>query len=462
MKAYFIGIGGIGVSALARYYLSQGWEVLGSDLKVSEVTENLEQAGAKIFTGEHKAGNLPEDADLVIYSLSVPKDNPELQKAKILNTKYQIPVLSYPEALGQLTKKYKTIAVAGAHGKTTTTALLALVMVEAGLDPTVIVGSQLKEFGHSNFRQGKSEYLLIEADEWQASFLHYKPWMAILTNIDKEHLEFYRTLENIVKTFSEFFSKLPRNGVLVINQDDHNSLLALSRSKFQVSSSKILNYSLTMPEAKMLESILKIPGQHNISNALAALTAARALDIEDEVSMKAFSKYQGAWRRLQSQDIEIQHKKITLITDYAHHPAEIEATLKAIAQKYGPRKVWAIIQPHQYARFSHLHQDFLEICQKGLCHRLTLTDIYFVEGRDTEELRREVLKEKSPQALIRILNTKYQIPNTHFEYQSFSLEKLSQFIKKEAQNSDVVVLMGAGDIHNLFLLLTLKSQNVNL
>ncbi len=458
MKVYFIGIGGIGVSALARYYLYQGWEVLGSDLVSSEITEALKKSGAKIFIYEQTGQNFPQDVDLVIYSQAVPKNNQEFLKAKQLlklkNSKFKI--LSYPEALGQLTQKYKTIAVAGSHGKTTTTALLALIMVESGLDPNVIVGTNLKEFGNSNFRPGKSEYLLIEADEWQASFLNYNPWMIVLTNIDQEHLDCYEDLQNIIKTFSKFLSRISPDGSLVINEDDQNSLLAFSKANLRTKNLNFMTYSLKTKEANLVAKVLQIPGSHNLSNALAAFKASKLLGIDEEIALRAISKYQGAWRRLQTENLEIGGKKITLITDYAHHPTEIEATLKAIAQKYRSRNIWAIIQPHQYARFLYLFDEFLKVCQKGLCHRLTLTDVYFVEGRDTKGLRQKVLKERSPQKLIEILTTKYHIQNTIFEYQPFSVQNLANLIEQKCFKDDVIVLMGAGDIHQVFLLLASK------
>jgi len=200
MKIHFIGIGGIGVSALAQYYLAKGHKVSGSDLVSSEITGSLKKSGAKIFIARHLAKNLPDDTDLVIYSPAVSSDNPEIEKAK----KSGIKIQSYPEALGELTKKYFTITVSGTHGKSTTCAMIALVLMKAGLDPTVIVGTKLKEFNGSNFRIGKSKYLIIEADEWQASFLNYWPKIIVLTNIEREHLDYYKDLKHILKTYKEY------------------------------------------------------------------------------------------------------------------------------------------------------------------------------------------------------------------------------------------------------------------
>ena len=217
MKIHFIGIGGIGVSALAQYYLEKGHEVSGSDLVQSEITDFLKNKGITIFIG-NASENIRPDLDLVVASPAVPKTNPEYTKAKEL----QIPTQSYPEALGQLTQQYYTIAVSGSHGKSTTTAMIALVLVEAGLDPTVIVGTKLKEFGGSNFRMGKSNYLVIEACEYDSSFANYFPKISVVTNIDKEHLDYFKTFGNVIKEFKKFILKLPADGFLVANKDDKN------------------------------------------------------------------------------------------------------------------------------------------------------------------------------------------------------------------------------------------------
>ena len=226
MKIHLIGIGGIGVSALAQYYLSKGHEVSGSDLVASEITDFLAKKGIKISIGNY-AENIAKDLDLVVYSPAVKKDNPELLQA----THYKLQTKSYPEALGDLTKEYYTIAVSGAHGKSTTTAMIALILAKAGLDPTVIVGTKLKEFGNSNFRSGGEvrsqklgvrSYLVIEACEYDSSFLHYSPKIIVVTNIDKEHLDYFKTFANVKKVFRNFIVRLPADGFLVFNEDDEN------------------------------------------------------------------------------------------------------------------------------------------------------------------------------------------------------------------------------------------------
>ncbi len=233
MKIHFIGIGGIGVSALAQYYLSQGAEVSGSDLVASEITGFLRKKGAKIFIGKHRVQNLPNDADLVIYSPAVKKDNSELKQIKHLTPNTQHPkIMSYPQALGELTKQYFTIAVSGTHGKSTTTAMISLILEKAGFDPTVVVGTKLKEFGNSNFRMGKGKYLVIEADEWNASFLNYWPKIIVLTNIEREHLDYYKDLDHILKTFGEYVGHLTKERFLVANKEDRNISTIIFNFKF--------------------------------------------------------------------------------------------------------------------------------------------------------------------------------------------------------------------------------------
>ena len=219
MKIHFIGIGGIGVSALARYYLKKGYIVSGSDLVASEITKALEKLEAKIFIGKHKAKNLAKDVDLVVYSPAVPKDNPELLKAK----SYKLKTKSYPQALGELTKKHFTIAVCGSHGKSTVAAMIGLVLTKARLDPTVILGTKLREFRDSNCRVGKGNYLVIEADEYKESFLNYWPKVIVLLNIEYDHPDYFKNLAHYVKTFEKFVLHLPKDGILVANRDDKNT-----------------------------------------------------------------------------------------------------------------------------------------------------------------------------------------------------------------------------------------------
>lgn len=424
MKIHFIAIGGIGVSALARYYLEKDHKISGSDLASSEITKSLKKSGVKIFIGQKKE-NISKNLDLVIYSSAVKSDNPELKEVKRLKIKHQ----SYPEALGELSKKYFTIAVSGTHGKSTTTSMLGLLLIKAGLDPTVIVGTKLKEFNNSNFRMGRSKYLVIEACEHEESFLNYYPEIIVLTNIEEEHLDYYKNLKNILKAFKKFISNLLDNGYLVVNKDDRNILRVIKSY-----SRKPIYYSLKNKEARKLKKLLKVPGEHNIYNALAALTVARILKIPDKISFKALSEYKGCWRRFEI----IKTKSYTLISDYGHHPTEIKATLKAIKEKYSQKEIWFIFQPHQYKRTFYLFNDFVKVFRTIPVNRLIITNIFDVAGREDRNIKKKVSSEK----IVKEIKKPWAI------YLS-TLEKTKKYLKKNLKGGEVVIIMGAGDIYKL-------------
>ena len=470
LKIHFIGIGGIGVSALARYYLAKGCKVTGSDLVASEITDSLKKLGAKIFIGPHRPRNVLGMIDLVVYSPAVQKSNPELkaviQHPRLLN---QPRVLSYPEALGELTKEHFTIAVSGTHGKSTTTAMIGLLLTKAGFDPTVIIGTKLKEFGDSNCRVGKSRYLVIEADEYKSSFLNYWPKIIVLTTIEADHLDYYKNLSNILKTFKKYIGHLPKDGVLIVNRDDPN-VQKVSRLQpphhppteggplDRVSAS--LSYSLKQKEAKKIKKILKIPGEHNIYNALAALTVARALKIPDKISFKSLSEYRGSWRRFEItrpglvvRPGLVRHPII--ISDYGHHPTEIRVTLKAAREKYPKKKIWCVFQPHQYQRTFYLFKDFVKVFRQAPVDKLIITDIYDVAGREEKEIKKKVNSEK----LVKTVNKNWVIylpkkdynPPTTSSHSSLRSEwaPIINYLKKNLKGGEVVVIMGAGDIYNL-------------
>lgn len=432
-KAYFIGIGGIGISALAKVYSANSWQIEGSDLQDSEIIKNFQKQGFKVWVGPHRASHIKKNIDLVIYSPAVPKDNPELKQAK----KIKIRTLSYPQALGELTKEYWTIAVSGTHGKSTTTAMLACILIKAGLDPTVVIGTKLKELGNSNARIGQSKYLLIEADEWRASFLNYWPKMIVLTNIEAEHLDYYKDMKIILRTFKEYINHLSKKeGVLVANQDDQNIQKILPADKNYL-------YSWRQKETNKIKKILKVPGRHNVYNALAALAAARCLAVKDKIIFKALSEFSGTWRRFEI----IKQAPYVLINDYAHHPTEIKATLQAAREKFPKRRIICVFQPHQRQRTELLFRDFVrvlaEVDRKG--DRIILAKIFEVAGREKKK------KKISSYDLVREIKKL----GRNIVY----LEKFSQIIralKREIKPEDVVLIMGAGDVWQLSTALTLK------
>ncbi len=447
LKVHFIGIGGIGVSALAKYYLENGYKVSGSDLVLSEITEVLKKRGAKIFTGPHRVEHLMPGIKQVIYSPAVNPANPELAEAK----KRKLKIQSYPQALGELTKKYFTIAVSGTHGKSTTAAMLSLLLVKAGLDPTAIIGTKVREFGKgreeaaSNCRVGKGKYLIIEADEWQASFLNYWPKIIVLTNIEREHLDFYKNLNNILNAYKKYIGHLPKDGVLVVNKNDKNSY-----STFSTAVENVRYYSSGQKEVKKLRKILKVPGEHNVYNALAALTVARILKIPDKISFKALSEYRGSWRRFELSHAELRGTKrgttrrITIVSDYAHHPTEIKVTLEAARKKFLRKKIWCVFQPHQYQRTFYLFKDFVKVFKealgqrqgKPLIDRLIITDIYDVAGREEKRIKKKISSEK----LVETINKGgVYLPKG----------EIVRYLKENLNGSEAIIIMGAGDIYKL-------------
>jgi len=439
MKVHFIGIGGIGISALAQYYLAKGNKVSGSELKESEITQLLRKKGATIFIG-HKSKNLSKNVDLVIYSSAIPKDNPELKRAK----EYKLPLKTYPQALGELTKKYFTIAISGTHGKSTTTAMTSLILIKAGLDPTVIVGTKLKEFGNSNFRMGAQSssfgppILVIEACEYEKAFLNYFPKIIVITNIEREHLDYYKNLKNILSAFKEFISHLPENGYLVANKDDKN-VVRLLRSLKKITKKY---YSLRQKEdVNKLKSLLKIPGTFNVQNALAALSVARILKIPDKISFKALSGYKGAWRRFEIFSLSLNNTPFTLISDYAHHPTEIKATVQAAREKFRKRRIILVFQPHQYQRTKLLFKDFVNSFDNA--DYLILNEIYGVAGRDQEK---NISSKDLKEAVKRKWKKRGKEKNVEFIK---DIDKIPRLLSKILKRNDVLIIMGAGNIYNL-------------
>lgn len=441
MNIHFIGIGGIGVSALAKYYLSQGARVSGSDLVSSEITEELLRLGVDIKIGKHKKSNLPKDIEKVIYTAAIGQDNPELRAARYSCGRIRVVggrrpearfscAQSYPEAVGELTKKYETITVSGSHGKSTTTALAALVLEEGHFDPTVIIGTKVKEFGGSNFRKGLGSHLLLEADEWNKSFLNYSPKIAVVTNVDAEHLDTYKSVENVEKTFKKYLEKVPRDGAIVANADDPR--LKNIAKQF---GEKVRWYSLKDREADVVRKILRVPGEHNVSNALAALTLGRVLGVHEPNIMRALSRFNGTWRRFDFQGVL---NGAFIFSDYGHHPQEIQATISAARERFPLRRIWCAYQPHQYQRLAYLWDDFVSAFDEA--DRVCLLPVYDVAGRETKKAKASVNSLK----LSRELENRGK--NSHH---STNFKDAEEYIRLHIRPRDVVLVMGAGDIYNL-------------
>lgn len=423
---HFVGIGGIGTSALAKYYLSKGTAVSGSDLAPSEITEELEQLGAAVHIGTHNADHVPDNAETVIYTAAVPKTNPELKEAK----KRRLAVKSYAEAMGELTKQYETITVSGAHGKSTTTALCALALEEGYFDPMVIVGTKIKEFGNSNFRSGLGPYFVLEADEWNKSFLHYQPKIAVVTNIDAEHLDTYKTIEKVAETFEKYLAKVPADGRMIVNGDSVR--LRAIGEKF---GKQALFYSLQDREANLVRPILRIPGEHNVSNALAAFALGRYLGMYEPDILRGLARFGGAWRRFEWWGIV---NGAYIIADYGHHPEEIKATIAAARGRFPLRRIWCVYQPHQYQRLAYLWEGFVNAFD-GADH-VGLLPVYDVAGRETKTAKAAVNSAKLAQTL--------QKRGKEVKYLE-SFDAAQSHIMKEARSGDIILMMGAGDIYEL-------------
>jgi len=422
-KIHFIGIGGIGVSALARYFLAQGYEVSGSDGTGSEITTELEKLGAQIFIG-HKAENILRP-DLVVFSAAVQEENPELAEARRQSIKCQ----KYAQALGQLTKEKFTIAISGMHGKSTTTAMIGLMMEKAELDPTVIVGTRLSEWGNSNFRAGQSKYLVIEADEYDRSFLNYWPRVLVLLNVEEEHLDTYTGgLPDIMDTFGEYVGHLREDGVLVANEEDKNITAIINHIQNQ--KFKIKTYNSVTPAGLNL----KIPGRHNIGNANAVLAVADILGITDKIAVKSLNDFNGTWRRMEYRGLFNGAK---IYDDYGHHPTEIKATLAGARELVGEAgQLWCVFQPHQYQRTHKLYRQFISAFD--FADKTIILPIYSVAGRETEEIKKKVSSEKLVES----------ISNDKVIYLD-SFSKATEHLKNNLKKGDVCLIMGAGDIYKL-------------
>lgn len=415
------------MSALVQYFLARGARVSGSDINRSEITDALKKRGTLIFIG-HKKTNIPAGTELVIHSFAAKKDNLELREAK----RRGISIKTYAEAVGELTRKFFTIAVSGAHGKSTTTALVSLMLARGGFDPMVIVGTKLREFGNTNFRAGKSRYLVIEADEYGESFLQYSPDIAIVTNIDREHMDYYKNFGRVKVAFQKFLLRIKRGGVAIINRDDIN-LVVIARAVQKKRQDILWHwYSLRNREAAVIKKVLQIPGIHNVSNALGACTAAKIIGAKDAAIKKVLKTYRGSWRRFEYRG---NFHGVRIYDDYGHHPTEIKATLKGFKEKFHGKRIWCVFQPHQIERTKVFLNDFARVFRDA--YGVALLDVYQVVGREGKSTKAaKVIKE---------LTEKLQKRHPRAWYLG-SNKKIAGFLNKNAKSGDIAILMGAGDI----------------
>lgn len=447
-KIHVIGVGGIGISAAAKLLLARGKKLTGSDLHVSAITEAVKYAGGKIFSG-HAASNVADDTELVIYSPAVQETNVERQRAKELD----IPQMSYPEFLGELSKEYSTIVVTGTNGKSTTTAMLSLMLEAAGYDPTVIVGSLVPSFPLGNLRIGKGRFFVVEGCEYRAHMLHLNPEMIVLTNIEEDHLDYYRDLNHIRETFQTFVDKLKGKGLLIRNANDPESVkikadhdvafgyktktgYAARNRKIERGGQSFMVFRAEEKEETVGRVELKIPGLFNVMNATAAIAAAMELGVPFETCTSVLKNFTGIWRRFERVGV---WKGADVISDYGHHPTAIRDTVEAAREFFPGRRIVLCFQPHQHSRTKELLNQFVETVHDA--DVIVVPEIYKVVGR-TEKEEKEV---SSRDIVDRV---KKKDPAKEIWYAK-DLKDAEKILRDLVKPTDVLIIQGAGDIDEL-------------
>lgn len=441
-RIHFIGIGGAGMSGIAELLLNLGFSVSGSDLKETPVTARLAKLGAKIFAGHRKENVLA--AEVVVASSAVPPENPEVVEAKRLG----IPVIPRAEMLAELMRLKFSVAVAGAHGKTTVTSMIAVMLTEAGLDPTAVIGGRLDAFG-SGARLGKGEILVAEADESDRSFLLLLPSIAVVTNIDREHLDCYRDLDEIKEAFLSFMNSVPFYGAVIACADApwretlesirprlHRKLITYALDPgASVTAAKIepqalgVRFVVEQAGKSQFPVDLAVPGRHNVQNALAAVCVGLELGLTAEQIQSGLHRFRGADRRF---SIKAEADGITIVDDYGHHPTEIRATLAA-ARASGARRIWAIFQPHRYTRTKFLMDDFGPAFAG--CERVYVLDIYPASELPIPGVTAERLVERM----------KEQNPSVSFRYAGADTNWIDEVLGA-AEPGVMIITIGAGSV----------------
>lgn len=439
-SVYFVGIGGISMSGLAEILADAGFSVSGSDQSRSALTESLEAKGITVFYGQ-RAENITDNIDCVVFTSAIHPDNPEYIAAHEKN----IPCLTRAELLGQLMKNYRTpIAVSGTHGKTTTTSMISEILLKAGADPTLSIGGILKTIG-GNIRVGKSDCFVTEACEYTNSFLSLFPKIGIILNIEEDHLDFFKDLADIRRSFRRFAELLPADGCLIINGGIENLseltdglvcrvLTYGADEKADYYPSDICyddlghpSFTLNGPNGSARRFSLQVPGEHNVYNSIAAVILADLLSIDSTVIREGLHGFSGTDRRFEYKGTV---RGVTVIDDYAHHPTEIEATLKAAA-KYPHKTLWCVFQPHTYTRTKTFMKDFA----RALTHadKVVLADIY--AARETDDLG---ISSQTLQKELEALGQEC--------YYFSSFREIENFLLKNCINGDLLITMGAGDV----------------
>ena len=438
---HFIGIGGISMSGLAEILLERGFTVSGSDSQESELTKKLVAHGAQVFYGQ-KAENIIEGIDVVVYTAAIHPDNPEYMAAEAKG----LPMLSRAEFLGQIMRNYdQSIAIAGTHGKTTTTSMVTEILMDAKKDPTITVGGMLDIIG-GNIRVGGPELFVLEACEYTNSFLSFFPTIEVILNIEADHLDFFKDLDDIRESFRRFAALLPDDGTLIINTDIENHeeickgltckvvTVGSDPKKSHYSAANVTfnhtacaSYDLLEDGQKVDTITLGVPGMHNVYNSLAAIAAAREVGVEIEDIKNGLLSYAGTHRRFEKKG---ELNGITIIDDYAHHPQEIAATLET-AKNYPHKELWCVFQPHTYSRTKCLFDEFAEALSKA--DHVILADIYAARETDDLGISSKMLADK----IAFFGADAYFLP---------SFEEIEKFILEKCMHGDLLITMGAGDI----------------
>lgn len=440
---HLVGVGGIGMSGIAEVLLTLGYRVSGSDLRTSEVTRRLEKLGADIAYG-HSADSIDSGIDVVVVSSAVDDGNPEVVEARAL----RVPVIRRAEMLAELMRLKYGVAVAGAHGKTTTTSLMAAVLGEGGYDPTLVIGGRLKSLGGSNARLGTSRYMVAEADESDGSFVALKPVIAVVTNIDREHMNHYRTMERLVDAYVEFVNSVPFYGraILCVDSDEVRGMLPRIRKRVVTygfsADADLRAVEVTRDGFKTSFEVIRrgvalgaielaMPGRHSVLNALASVATALELGMDFSDCSKALSAFEGIMRRF---EVKGECNGVTVIDDYAHHPTELRATLGAARDGFSQR-VLAVFQPHRYSRLADLFKDFAAAFEDA--DEVVVTDIYAAGEQPLEEA--------SAQLLVEAIRRLHDGPVSYLPFDDTLARKVAEL----SRPGDLVITMGAGDITRL-------------
>ena len=437
---HFVGIGGIGMSGIAELLLNLGYKVSGSDLSRSAITDNLARLGGSIYQGHH--GDWVEGANVVVTSSAIPQDNPEVVRARETN----VPVIMRAEMLAELMRLKKFgIAIAGSHGKTSTTSMVSWMLASAGLDPTIVIGGKVDALG-GNAKLGAGEFLVAEADESDGSFLKLSPVVEVITNIDLEHLDYYRDLDHIKATFLDFIDKIPFYGAAIVCLDDENIADILPAIKKRIITygltpqSDVFGDSITWQDGRVHFTVrsaagelgridIAPPGIHNVYNALAVVCVGLELELPFEEIKKALKSFAGVQRRMQKKG---EISGITVVDDYGHHPTEIRATLAAIKQAWPEKRLVVLFQPHRYSRTKALFKEFQTCFHKADC--LVMTDIYAASEKPLEGVTSESLLEAT-----------MRHGQRHTRYIA-KVEEMAEQLLPFLEKDDLVLTLGAGNI----------------